>query len=76
MVPHSKRSSFVLLDELFLEDLFTRVGNTMVTYFDQNKTYVEAKRHCRSYNSKLLEIWNEEEWNEVIKHGVDSNPFY
>ena len=46
-------------------DSFTRVGNTLVRYFDQNKTYVEAKSHCLSYNSRLLEIWNKEEWNEV-----------
>ena len=37
----------------------------MVYYFDQNKTYVEARRHCKSYDSHLLEIWNVEEWNEV-----------
>ena len=48
-----------------LDDLFTRVGNTLVHYIDQNKTYEEAKSYCSSSNSKLLEIWNEEEWNEV-----------
>ena len=46
-------------------DSFTRIGNTLVRYFDHNKTYVEAKSHCLSYNSQLLEIWNGEEWNEV-----------
>ena len=49
-----------------LDDLFTRVGNTLVHYIDQNKTYEEAKSYCSSSNSQLLEIWNEEEWNEVI----------
>ena len=62
----------------------------MVRYFDHNKTYVEARRHCVSQNSRLLEIWNEEEWNEVQTRGfpfsyfkrnnvhypVDSYPLY
>ena len=44
----------------------------MVYYFDQNKTYVEARRHCKSYDSHLLEIWNAEEWNEVKIDYTDS----
>ena len=44
----------------------------MVYYFDQNKTYEEARRHCKSYDSHLLEIWNAEEWNEVKIDYTDS----
>ena len=48
----------------------------MVYYFDQNKTYVEARRHCKSYDSHLLEIWNVEEWNEVKIDNTDSSPIW
>ena len=52
------------------------VGNTLVRYFDSNKTYVEARRQCLSLGSQLLEIWNEEEWNEVNSTLIDiSNLF-
>ena len=57
---------------MFLDDLFIKLGDTMVYYFDQNKTYVEARRHCKSYDSRLLEIWNVEEWNEVKIDNTDS----
>ena len=59
---------------MFLDDLFIKLGDTMVYYFDQNKTYEEARRHCKSYDSHLLEIWNVEEWNEVkIDYRVEQN---
>merc|ERR1712027_271454 len=47
------------------DESFTIVGNTLVRYFESNKTYVEARRQCLSLGSQLLEIWNEDEWNEV-----------
>ena len=47
------------------------VGNTLVRYFDSNKTYVEARRQCLSLGSQLLEIWNEDEWNEVNLTVID-----
>ena len=61
---------------MYLDDSFTKLGDTMVYYFDQNKTYVEARRHCKSYDSHLLEIWNVEEWNEVKIDYSDSKPIW
>ena len=46
----------------------------MVSYIDQNKTYTEAKKHCMSYDSQLLEIWDLDEWKEVKFNFIGSNP--
>ena len=37
----------------------------MVAYFDLLLTYEEAKIHCGVHNSSLLELWDEQEYNEV-----------
>ena len=44
---------------------FVRVGNTMVAYFGLLLSNVEAKIHCDVHNSSLLELWDEQEYNQV-----------
>ena len=47
------------------EELFTMVGSTML-YHDQTKSsYDDAKSSCAGYGAQLVEILNEQEWDEV-----------
>ena len=51
---------------LILSDpVFTDVACTSLLYVDERLNYEQAKRKCEEYDSTLLEIWNEYEYNQV-----------
>ena len=50
-----------------LIDGFTEVGTSLLLLVEEVLTYNEAKTRCEGFDSKLVEFWNHQEWNEVTK---------
>ena len=48
-----------------LIDGFTEVGASLLLLIEEVLTYNEAKTRCEGFDSKLVEFWNDQEWNEV-----------
>ena len=44
---------------------FTTVGNSEMLIVEEKLTFYQAEEKCRERGSKLVEFWNEDEWNEV-----------
>ena len=44
---------------------FQKVGSTYVQYINKNVDFEEAENKCLEKDSTMVEVWSEEEWNEV-----------
>ena len=51
--------------EVWTDQGWSRVGGSVLLHVDEQVTRVEAKRRCEDLDSQLVEIWSEQEWNEV-----------
>ena len=49
-------------------DSFTQVGNKFLRIVDQRIPFDAAEKKCQELGSRLVEIWSEDEWNQVY-HG-------
>ena len=47
---------------------WAKVGGSMLFHVDTPDTQKNAQEHCENLDSKLVEFWSEEEWNEVSLH--------
>ena len=58
-------------------DAFTNVGGSMqLMRVDEPMTFAEAERNCEKKGAKLVEMWNVEEWKEVMAWLKFEGKFY
>ena len=53
------------LEENECAEVFTKVGQTQLLFLNKTLKFAEAERYCESKDSKLLEFWSANEWEEV-----------
>ena len=60
------------LDVQDIQDLqdrgWAKVGGSMLFHGVTPDTQKNAQEHCENLDSKLVEFWSENEWNEVSQH--------
>ena len=60
------------LDVQDIQDLqnrgWTKVGGSMLKRMNKLGTQKYAQKDCENYDSKLVEFWSEQEWNEASQH--------
>ena len=54
---------------------FTRVGSTMLFYNETSSSYDEAINSCAKYGAHLVEVFTEEEWQQVNLYIRNDFPF-
>ena len=44
---------------------FAEVGDRLMLWVEEKKTFDGAERHCKARGAKLIEFWNDQEWDEA-----------
>ena len=55
----------ILLGECESSETFAEVGDRLMLWVEEKKTFDVAESYCNVRGAKLIEFWNDQEWDEA-----------